>query len=157
MWHVRKATDEDIRSISPRLRQEDVEEIYASTGMSPLNCLEMTKTLPAPESLHGMWVGVKNDIPEIIFGLVHATDELGVPWMMCTDELKRSPKEFVRLCKKWVQGFSRMYPVLRNYVYAKNELHIRWLKWCGFEFTKLHESHGFTKEPFWEFEMKRED
>lgn len=150
-WHVRKATLEDIRDLAPRLRELDIQEIYAGTGLAPLECLELSLSLPSV----GVWVGVYKDKPEIIFGLSKVNDDEGCPWMVCTDELKNSPTEFIKKCRSWVQGFSRQFPLIRNYVYAKNELHIRWLKWCGFDFIKLHEHHGFTQEPFWEFEMRQ--
>jgi hypothetical protein len=153
-WHVRRATIDDIKHMAPRLRQDDVDEIRASTGMTPEECLlESLDT----DSI-GTWVGVFKGQPEIIFGCATTPDpSIGVPWMLGTDALKDSPREFIQKCKLWVKGFSKQFPVLKNFVYAKNELHIRWLKWCGFEFIQLHEKHGFAQEPFWEFEMRQKE
>lgn len=149
-WQVRRATVEDIKDISQRLRTHDVKEIFASTGMTPEEALMFSQEVDSV----GVWVGTKDGIVEIIFGLVRSDDpDLGVPWMVCTDALAASPMTFMRLCRKWVEGFSRQFKRIANFVHAENELHIKWLNWCGFEFVKLHEEHGFTKEPFWEFEM----
>lgn len=151
-WQVRRATLEDVKDLAPRLRELDKQEIYAGTGMAPLECLEMSLSLPSV----GVWVGTYKGRPEIIFGLSKVSETEGCPWMVCTDELKNSPTEFIRKCRNWIKGFSRQFPTIRNYVYAKNELHIKWLKWCGFEFVKLHEKRGFTQEPFWEFKMEQQ-
>ncbi len=153
-WSVRKATEDDVRHIAPRLREADKKELMASCGEDPEKHLLDSLKLPSM----GTWVGVKNDKPEIIFGVVQsACREIGFPWMVCTDELKKSPREFIIKCKRWVEGFSKNYPLLLNFVHAENELHIRWLKWCGFEFIELHEEYGVGKEPFWEFRMYRKE
>ena len=152
-WYVRKATLEDIPYLAENLREADKKEIHASSGRTPQDSLNDAFTHPS----EGIWVGVYQGNPEIIFGLTRTDDpKIAVPWMVCTDKLKESPKEFINKCKRWVQGFSRQFSLLINFVYAENELHIRWLKWCGFSFVKLHENYGHTQEPFWEFQMKRE-
>lgn len=153
-WQVRQATIEDVKDIAPRLRQSDVDEIKACSGNTPLDSL--TKALELPSL--GMWVGVYKGRAEVIFGCSHTPDQsIGVPWMVSTDVVRKSPRGFLQLSKRWLAGFSRQYPVLKNFVAAKNELHVRWLKWMGFEFTQLHEEHGVGKEPFWEFEMRQKE
>ena len=34
---------------------------------------------------------------------------------------------------------------------ARNELHIKWLKFMGFKFIQRHENFGVAKLPFYEF------
>jgi hypothetical protein len=151
-WHVRKATVDDIPYLVKHLRKEDIKEIKAASGNKPEESLSQAFEQPNI----GIWVGVYKDNPEIIFGVAHsACPDIGFPWMVCTNKLKESPKEFIVKCKKWVNGFSLQFPLLMNFVHAENELHIRWLKWCGFKFIQLHEEYGHTKEPFWEFRMER--
>lgn len=153
-WQVRRATIEDVKDIATRLRQSDIDEIKAASGKTP----EESLTSALEQSQLGTWVGVYKGKPEIIFGCAHTPDRsIGLPWMVCTDALKDSPREFMVKCKLWVKGFTRQYPVLKNFVSADNELHIRWLKWCGFEFTTLHEEYGEGKRPFWEFEMRQKE
>ena len=150
MWETRSATLQDIEDIAGRLREADVKEIYASTGMAPLECLKDSWRHPSL----GVWVGTKDDRPEIIFGVTHsACKDIGVPWMVCTDTLKESPMTFMRQCKDWVSMFSKVFPVLTNCVHAENKLHIKWLKWCGFEFVELHDKYGYSQEPFWQFQL----
>lgn len=153
-WHVRRATIEDVEDIAPRLRQSDIDEIVAASGKSPLDSLTSALEL----SQLGTWVGVYKGRVELIFGCSHTPDRsIGLPWMVCTDTLKDSPREFLQKSKVWVKGFSKQFPILKNFVSAKNELHIKWLKWCGFTFTQLHQEYGAGKEPFWEFEMTQKE
>lgn len=151
-WTVRRLKDGDIEYIAPRLREADKAEIKAASGKEPLECLEDAKSHPNL----GIWVSLYDGNPEMIFGVTNGLGEgVGHPWMLCTDKMAEDPRGFLRICRPWVQGFSRNYPVLVNYVHAKNSLHIRWLKWCGFEFTKLHENYAGSNESFWEFQMIR--
>ncbi len=151
-WHVRSATEEDIPYLSENLREADKKELFATSGRTPEESLTNAFT---HDSL-GIWVGVYEGNPEIIFGVTKCDNEdVGFPWMVCTDKLKDSPREFISKCKRWVEGFSRNFPLLINFVHAENDLHIRWLKWCGFDFVKLHDSYGHSGEPFWEFRMEQ--
>lgn len=151
-WTVRRVEEEDIQYLSENLREADKAEVFAGSGHTPEQALRESVN---HKSL-GVWVGVYQGNPEIIFGVAYGIHEgVGHPWMLCTDKLAQSPREFIKACRKWVKGFSLNFPVLMNCVHAKNELHIRWLKWCGFEFVKLHENYGHLQEPFWEFQMIR--
>lgn len=151
-WTVRKASEEDILSLSTRLREADVKEILYASGENPETVL--METFKEGQT---MWVGCRNNIPHIIYGVVPSlTKGVGLPWMVCTDELKASPMTFMRTCREWVSNQSESYPVLTNFVLAENELHIKWLKWCGFKFVRLHKEFGVMKQPFWEFRLDRQ-
>lgn len=153
-WHVRTAEPKDIEYLAKNLRIADVEEIYASSGRTPEESLGEAFRHPN----HGIWVGVYKGNPEIIFGLTQTIcDDVAVPWMVCTDKLKESPREFMSKCRNWVDGWNRKFRLLTNVVYAKNELHIKWLEWCGFELVEYIPEHGYTKEPFWLFKREQKD
>lgn len=151
-WTVRRATQEDIKYLAENLREADVREIYASSGKTPEASLSDALTQPSL----GTWVGIYAGNPELIFGCAdykHNPD-VGVPWMVCTDKLTESPREFMVKSKRWVKGWLGHYGHLMNFVYCENELHLRWLKWCGFSFGDIVADYGHTKEPFQYFEMK---
>lgn len=152
-WHARPATLEDIPYLTENLRQEDKDEIFAASGKTPEESLNEAFTLPNS----GIWVGVYKGNPEIIYGVTNsACPHTGIPWMVCTDKLKESPREFMKKCKRWVNGWNNMFPTLTNFVYEKNELHIRWLEWCGFKLVERFPEYGHTKEPFWQFIKTKE-
>lgn len=149
MWTIRKATKEDVISIAPRLRDADQDEIMYAAGDYPKYVLERALDLPGL----GSWVGCWNGQPEAIFGVAHGPMGIGIPWLVATDVIAEKPKYFVKMCRPWLDGWSMQYSQLTSFVHAKNELHIRWLKWCGFKFVALHPEYGAHKEPFWEINL----
>ena len=88
----------------------------------------------------------KQNIPVGIF--VVTAD--GSIWLLATPEIYRIRFSFLRECKKVVNLLNRKYKLLWNYVDCRNELHIRWLKWCGFTFLRKI-NYGVNQKPFYEF------
>lgn len=143
-------TQELIEYLAENLRSEDVAEVAASSGLSPL------------EALMRSWddsttIGMKDGVPVLIFGVAHNdhVEGEGFPWMLATDDLEKCPVAFMKECRKWVDWMHDGYPKLRNFVDARNKVHIKWLKYLGFEFIKLHESFGVQGLPFWEFTKEK--
>ena len=87
-----------------------------------------------------------------LFGVNEISSEIAIPWMVATPLLLAHQFYFLRNCKHWVDKLSAGYTSLINCVDARNEVHIKWLKWCGFTFTHLHPQWGAAKLPFWQFE-----
>ena len=129
--HGFRPTDRsDLEPIAANLREADQQEIAASTGWSPLAALmvglensEHCYTMFSDQTLVGM------------FG-VHKS---GAIWMLCTNDLPKCATRFLRESLNWIDVWQEKYPRLWNYVDARNETHIKWLKWLGFKFVKLHE------------------
>jgi hypothetical protein len=145
-YSVRPANLRDAYDLAPRLRADDVREAMAAGGMSALDAL--THGVRAGES----WVGCVDDRPVGIYGLVGTPDPLvGVPWMLASEDLVSHQKWFLRNCRAGVEEMQRRYPVLFNFVDARNAVHVRWLRWCGFTFIHLHKEFGHERRPFYEF------
>lgn len=145
-YNVRPATVEDCQHLAPRLRREDIEEVRAASGLEPL--VALTLGLRLGECLVMECKGERFGL----FGVCPTqTPGVGLVWMLATDSIHTHRTRFIRECRKWVKHLHTNYPVLWNYVDARNELHIRWLHWLGFEFIKLHPEHGVEKRPFIEF------
>ncbi len=71
---------------------------------------------------------------------------MGIPWMLCTDALVNDhAAALLRVSRQWVDRLGEPYDVLSNYVYAENDVHIRWLKWCGFILEQAVERGPFGK------------
>lgn len=141
-------TVEDIAYIAPRLRQADKNECLAATGSGPLGVLyqsllmgDVTLTMRTPD---GNRVGLCGVVPS-------ALDNAGVVWMCATDAILKHQIAFLRRSKAALEHLSTDYSLLYNCVDARNEVHIRWLKWMGFTFIKKHENYGAEKLPFYEF------
>lgn len=72
--------------------------------------------------------------PIAMFGVSGTKGSIGVPWMLGTDKIQDIRKSFLRECRDYVEEMHRNYPMLTNFVWSKNTVHIAWLKWLGFQF-----------------------
>ena len=69
---------------------------------------------------------------------------------MATNDLQKIQIAFLKECRKVIKVFNKKYRILWNYVDCRNQLHIRWLKWCGFRFINKT-NRGILNKPFYEF------
>lgn len=138
---------EDIYRMAPRLRKEDIDELEAM-GADSIEDALMNGFL----SPDGCFTAVSEDgEPVFMFGTApHPLDEMvGCIWMLGTPDIEKCRIQFLRSCKQYIEDFHNKYPVLMNYTDARNDVHHRWLKWCGFTFiNKVPTPGGF---PFYEF------
>jgi hypothetical protein len=138
----------DVNYIAPRLRKADKDECLAATGKEPLGILyqslllgDITLTMRTPE---GERVGLCGVAPSPL-------NNAGVVWMCATDAILNHQMAFLRRSKDALTYLSDGYSVLHNCVDARNEVHIKWLKWMGFTFLNRHEKYGAEQRPFYEF------
>ena len=144
--HIRLTTLEDIKYLAPRLRQTDKEEILAGTGTTPYHAL-LTGYLNC--AIVFTIVNPKNE-PVGIFGVTDCKDGTGVIWLLATDGLAKIQIAFLKECRKVVNVLNKKYKILWNFVDCRNQLHIKWLKWCGFQFINKKQ-YGVLDKPFYEF------
>lgn len=145
---IREATMEDVEFLAPRLREADRREIYASGGEDPLTALtrglrssQVCKVGLSPSTGH----------PSFIWGVVPVSLLAGGVWAVGTDDLDKHKITFLRHCKEPLQELQDMYPVLYNFIDARNSLHITWIKWMGFKIIQAHPNWGFEQRLFYEF------
>ena len=81
----------------------------------------------------------------------------GSPWLLGTDKLIDTKKEFIPQAKEWVERINGDYPLLLNYVHADNAVSIKWLKSLGFEFIKYIKEYGVGRQPFYQFVRIKEN
>jgi hypothetical protein len=143
--YVKAAEPKDIAEVAQALRKEDIAEANACG-------------LDAKEALYGsarqsdyVMAIMEGEQAVGIFG-VGATNQTGTGcvWMVGTPGIERISYTFLRQSRGWVDAMNDKYPVLWNRVYAKNEVHIRWLKWLGFKIIGLG-AWGPKQEPFYQF------
>ena len=146
--YVRKTQQKDLDHLGPNLRDADVTELYAQTGLKPYMALHLAlllckrmKTMVAPD---GTPIGV--------YGVTD-TDKIGLGniWMMATPDLLKHQRQFLRECREGISEISQGYKCVYNYTHAQNTLHHEWLKWCGFTFINEHKNYGRDGETFYEF------
>lgn len=138
---IRPATPADCESLAPRLREEDKAEALAASGVPAEYSLKLAL---GPETFTVLLDG----IPEMMFGCHD-----GRPWML-SSPVPMSPKwrrTFLRLTREAVDLWNSHFQLLHNVIDARNDTHIRWLKWLGFVFFARHERWGPKGLPFFEF------
>lgn len=126
------------------LRAADVIECHA-LGYGPRKALK--NGWKASRHCWAVLVGGK---PIALFGAAeHPTDpNLGIPWMLGTDDLYDHPITFLKETKIYLGFLRRTFKRLANIVHAENEKSIRWLKWAGFTISDEARSYGPHQEPF---------
>lgn len=148
VYEIRRARTDDVVYMASRLRRADLDEIKAATGRGPLSALEEGYR-------HGpAWVGAHGGKPFMIWGVVPLNlgyDCHAAPWMLATDGLLSHAREVAKRSREEVNKLFGWAHVLTNCVDARNTVHIRWLRWCGFSFLKIHERFGHEQRPFYEF------
>jgi len=143
--HFKLTTLEDIKYLAPRLRQEDKQEILAGSGLTPYEAL---------------LIGFKNSVvvftifnpknkPVGIFGINNYGNDIGVIWLLATKDLAKIQIAFLKQCREVVKFLNTKYKILWNFVDCRNQLHIKWLRWCGFKFIRKL-NRGVLQKPFYE-------
>ena len=68
-----------------------------------------------------------------MYGVVPADNKTGIIWMLGSDNLKKIKKSFLKESRTEVNGINTLFPHLWNIIDSRNELHIKWIRWCGFK------------------------
>ena len=147
MPYIKIASQQDAKELSKNLRKEDLDEIKANANANPYHAL-----VSGVKYSH-LPLAIMNDEnkPIMIMGVVPHGKQLGLVWLLSSPEIKSISFAFLRNCKGVLDLFLQSYPVLYNYIDARNTLHLNWLKWLGFSFIKVHENFGYEKRKFIEF------
>lgn len=149
-YEIVQATLEHAQRMAPRLRQADIDEIWASSMLEP----ETSLTRGVACSSH-VWTGMVDGEPACIFGVVPVSfmSGIGVPWMLGTDLVEEHATAFLRRNRRYVKRMTRAYNYLVNYVDDRNVKAIAWLEWLGFTVSEPQQ-FGALNMPFRRFEMR---
>ena len=60
-------------------------------------------------------------------------------------------RAFLRNSPIELDKFKMNYPILFNYVDARNKTHVKWIKYMGFSIIKEHATFGVEGRLFYEF------
>ena len=66
---------------------------------------------------------------------------LGIVWMLGTDAIQTEAMGIARRTRRYFDELNAAYPILWNYIDARNAVSLRWLRWGGFKLLK-HVSFG---------------
>lgn len=141
----RPSTLEDAQFIAAHMRQADRQECEALRGLPP------ELVLPNAIGRPGVTTWEVGGEPVVMGGVDPSIPNMGTVWMCSTDSILQHKVQFLRGCRPMLETLHKDYPLLTNLVDARNTLHIRWLKWLGFVFTRKIERWGAHGVPFFEF------
>ena len=148
------ATYEHGIMLAPYLRKADKDEIKASIGCSYEKALVSSIELSDP----GYTVVSQDEEPMAVFGTAPYQNRFGLIWFMSSEKIFRENKlDFLKKTKFWVEKFFENYDILLNVLDARNKVHIRWLKWLGFEFIADINNFGVEKRTFRQFVRYKDD
>lgn len=129
---VRKSVKDDAYRVAARMRKSDVDEIWASNHVDPLDAL--LRGLD-----HSIYCRtIENGKPIAMFGIC-PKDILGnsaTVWLLATDDLSKINLKFLRHSKEFVNAMLDYYNHLDNYVDIRNQKSIEWLKFLGAKFDE---------------------
>jgi hypothetical protein len=147
---IREAQLSDISDLAARLRAADVKEIYAVSGEDAYTGLSRIFHTSSPS-----YVFCSGDKAIGIFGMGRFEDDetIASPWLLASEEFYDHQAIFARQSKALFKWFLGNYKFLFNCVDSTNTKAIKWLKWLGFKFVKLHPTYGKHGKNFWEFQL----
>ena len=147
MAYFRPSEAIDCLKLAPKLREQDKNEVMASHGLEPVTALHLSFKLS-----NKSYSIIHDDEVIGMFGYGPGdSDIVAVPWLLASDKLKEISREFLPQSKTWVEEVNKDFPILVNYVDARNTVAIRWLKFLGFKFIRKIDKFGLGQIPFYEF------
>jgi len=143
------ATLEHVHALRGRLRTSDILEIEASSGRDPDEALELSW-----RASDQVWAALQNDRVIALFGAgrISMLSDIGVPWMLGSEELTGAGLEVGKRSRQYVLEMKNRFSLLENYIDARQKTSIRWLKWLGFQ-VEPAQPWGVLQLPFHRFFM----
>ncbi len=148
--YQRPSVIDDVTYVADGMRRPDVEEVMAQSGLTPhqslLYSFFMSKPCMTIVGRHGRAIGM--------WGVVPDGSTAGRIWMLGRCEMLTDVAdkwEFLRQSRIHLADLQSKYPVLFNFVDARNTVHLRWLRWMGFTFINQHDDFGPQQRTFYEF------
>jgi len=118
----------DVCELAPNLRSEDKREVNTlgkTSEQALLSGYLLGRVCRSIINNYGQVVGM--------YGVVPADSKTGLVWMLGSDKLKKIKRPFLRESRTEVNGMNTLFPHLWNIIDSRNEMHLKWIKWCGFK------------------------
>ena len=143
---IRAAVAADARALV--LRPSDLAEAEAWSTEPP----ETTVANSIRDSSEA-WAGLAGGELVCLFGVAPLTliGVTGIPWLMGSVLMEKHQRAFLRRNRAMVDHWQGMFPILRNFVDARNVTSQKWLRWLGFEIGPAV-PYGVSGLPFHPFE-----
>lgn len=139
---------EAIEFIIENLRPADLDEIRASVPGDPGEIIRASATA----SVLGWIILDRTGLPIGLFGAADGgLGRVGIPWMVGTPGLEQEAHALARHTRRYVGEMLRTFPVLTNFVDARNTAALDWLLWAGFHLIDADPRHGPEERLFLQF------
>jgi len=118
----------DICELAPNLRYEDKREVNTlgkTSEQALLSGYLFGKVCRSIIDNHGHVVGM--------YGVCPVDEKTGIVWMLGSKGVYKIKRAFLRESRTEVEGMNNIFPHLWNIIDSRNELHIKWIRWCGFK------------------------
>lgn len=141
------ATGHEARLLAPNLRKVDVDEVWASAGLLPLEALLESIELSDPDMC---WAALLNGVPVAVFGAscLDAEQRMGSIWLLASDGIYASRKDFMSKCRGYLNLMHTRYRTLGNFIDERNKITQRWLERLGFTRARTYKNFGDGGLPF---------
>ena len=127
-YQIVKASLEHAEDLAPRMRGEDVAEVWAASHLGPLEALQQaveTSALPLTWLVEGRPAAMWGAVP------VNIIRGVAIPWLLGTRDVERHAMHFARTSRRIVAELRGQWPILVNFVDQRHEQSVRWLRWLG--------------------------
>ena len=142
---IRLATEEDIPRVAQDMRKADKAEIMAAASLGPEEALR-----GGYEASEPCYAVVLDEKPIALFGVAPVDSDIGVIWLLGTDDITKNPVTFMKRSKKILPLLIHPYKMVCNVVDKNNTVHVNWISKMGFSFIREIQ-HGPKQLPFYEF------
>ena len=124
------ATAADVTCLASRLRDSDVAEIRAASGLAPTEGLRRSFDF----STHVWAVREIGGRPIALWGVgpQSLVEGKGCPWLLAAEPFERLGPSIARLSRPFLASILDIYPHLENRIDARHARAVRWLSWLGF-------------------------
>lgn len=150
IYSLAPATPADLERIAANMDPADAAEVWATAHLTPAQAL----TASAAASRDPV-VGRVDGEPICAFGVGQRTvlDDIGVPWLLGTPEIRKHKRVFLRVSKSWIERKKRDFTTLENFVDSRHTRAVKWLRWLGFTIEPAR-PYGPDGVPFHHFHMR---
>jgi hypothetical protein len=134
-------------SLGPRLREADLLEVKAASGLDGTGALISSARSSA---LSWVFMHPQTGLPHAMAGL-GIKDGLYVPWLLSAP-FDKAMRRFLAIAAPLALAYMHsLSPRLENYVDSRHHEAIAWLKRLGFEFAPAPITWGVEQIPFYYF------
>lgn len=129
MYKLIPVTQEHWNALIVNMRQEVVDEVYASHGLQPDEI--QSDLSPMSSDVLALYDGDK------LLGItglhrLSFLSETASPWFLSTEAVKRHPRALITATKELLRKWTKEHALLVNYVPASFTDSLQWVRWAGY-------------------------